>query len=79
MNGVEKGIELTIQAPREVDSIERMKERGGVLLGDLVVGGLSVDGRKRVRIDVPAEDGVGGLFLDLDMSVAGSRKGYGTH
>ncbi|KAG0646327.1 hypothetical protein D0Z07_8098 [Hyphodiscus hymeniophilus] len=67
--GVEEGITFTIRTPEGKEMIDGLKERGGVWLGDLVLGGLGNEARKRVRIDVPAEDGVGGLFLELDVPV----------
>lgn len=71
VEGAKGGISFCVQPPTEESQIVGMKERGGVLLGDIVVGGLSPSGGKgMVRIDAPVEEGVGRIFLDLDLPVA---------
>ena len=68
VRGVKEGVRVTIQAAKG-EQLGGMKERGGVLLADLVVGGSSKEKNGVVRIDVPAFDGVGGFYLDLDVPV----------
>jgi hypothetical protein len=69
VEGAENTISFVVQAPPEKWQDEGMKERGGVMLSDIVVGGLSILGGHGMlmRIDVPIEEGVGRIFLDLDM------------
>ena len=67
------GIKVHVQPPTEEWISEGVEERGGVLLGDLVVGAVSEPGQDQtVRIDVPLGDslqveGVGTFFLDFAM------------
>lgn len=69
IEGAESSIHFYVVAPPEEWQAEGMKERNGVMLGDIVVGGLSMLGGHGMlmRIDIPIEEGVGRIFLDLDM------------
>ena len=54
-----------------------MRVRDGVLIGDIVVGSLPIlsENGILVRIDIPVEEGVGRIFLDLDMQSGRSKTG----
>lgn len=73
--GVDDSIRFYVQAPLEEWQKEAMDERGGVMLGDIVVGGLSILGGSGIlmRIDIPVEEGMGRIFLDSNLPGAWSR------
>jgi hypothetical protein len=74
IHGVGDGIRICVQAPSEDLKVKAMEDRGGVLLGDIVVGKLSgtsgKEAQKFIRIDVPDEEGVGRICLEVDVPVS---------
>jgi hypothetical protein len=70
VQGVKYGGRFCVQSPTEELQIVSIKEKDGVLLGDLLIGSLSGEKRMgRVQIDVPIEEGVGRIFLEFEVPV----------
>jgi len=70
VEGVEDSLKIYVHPPPDEEQKLRMEERVAVMVGDLVVGGLSTmrGNDVLIRIDIPPpEEGVGGVFLNLDM------------
>ena len=77
VKGVEDTIRFYVQAPPEERQRDGMRVRDGVLIGDIVVGSLPIlsENGILVRLDIPVEEGVGSIFLDLDMQSGRSKTG----
>ena len=74
MKSAPETVTFTIRAPTEDWQMEAMEERGGLLLGDLIVGGISIlaPGEGLIfRVDIDDQElgefGIGRMMRDLDL------------